>query len=104
MEDHPVTDVIRTPSPHLEAIAPPRLNHDEFRQIVIDVALSRRAIGTLCILLHDLPAAAAEDRAGPGLAVLLESSTQRLQMALDGLTETAAALQIEGVREITAGP
>ncbi len=99
-----MTDVIRTPSPRLEETAHPRLNHDEFRQIVIDVALSRQALGTLCTLLHDVPAAAADDRAGPGLAVLLESSTQRLQMALDGLTEAAAALQIEGVREITSRP
>lgn len=99
-----MTDVIRTPSHQPRDPEVPRVDHDEFRQIVLDVAHSRQAIGALCTLLHGSEPDVLDKCCGPGLAVLLESSSQRLQLALEGLADTAAALRIEGVREITTGP
>ncbi len=80
------------------------MDHDDFRQIVVDVAHSRRALDVLASLLYSGTADVLDRASGTGLAVLLESSTQRLQLALDGLVGAAAALQIEGVPELTAGP
>lgn len=99
-----MTDVSRTPSPQLSALESQLVNHDEFRQIVIDVAHSRHALDVLSSLLHGGSAEVLDKGRSPGLAVLLESSTQRLQMALDGLAGAAAALQVEGVLELTTGP
>lgn len=99
-----MTDVSRTPSPPLSETPQFPLDHGEFRQIVLDVAHSRQAIGVLCTLLQGGHADPSGHCCGPGLAVLLESSSQRLQLALEGLADTAAALRIEGVRELTTGP
>ena len=99
-----MTDVNRTPSPQLRETPHPPLDSDEFRQIVIDVAHSRQALAVLASLLHGRSAEVLAGGGGPGLAVLLESPTQRLQLALDALEETATALRIEGVKELTSGP
>lgn len=98
-----MTEVSRTPSPPLSGNYQ-CIDHAEFRQIVVDVTHSQHALEVLCSLLHSGGADVLEGGYGPGLAVLLESSTQRLQMALDGLVSAAAALRIDGVREITTDP
>lgn len=99
-----MTDVNRTPSPQLSETIHPHLDGDEFRQIVLDVAYSRQALAVLANLLQGRGAELLAGGHGPGLAVLLESPAQRLQLALDGLEDTATALRIEGVRELTLGP
>lgn len=75
----------------------PVVMHDEFRQIVADSIGCFFAVGTLMALLRGDSPDLLDPRDRAGLAVLLESVHQRLELVVDGLRDTGSRLGVEGV-------
>lgn len=74
--------------------------HDEFRQIVLDAAGSYRAVTVLMALLRGESPDVLDGNDRAGLALLLESVHNRLELVVDGLVHTAVALGLPDAREL----
>lgn len=70
----------------------PALDEQQFSQLVRDVAGSRSAVSVLKNLLRDSGYDELDGESGTGLAVLLESMHQRLDLAVGTLEEVHARL------------
>ena len=78
----------------------PVVMHDEFRQIVLDSVGCFCAIGVLMELLRGESPNGLDGQDRKGLAVLLESVHNRLELVVDGLVDTAVQLGLPDAREL----
>jgi|GEM_PF-3345624 len=75
---------------------PPLIDHDEFRQLVMDVADSRDAVCVLSALLRGSPTGLPDAQVCNGLGTLLEAADSRLRLALETLGVMAIELDVRG--------
>jgi hypothetical protein len=93
-----MTDATQTPTHELRLPeTEPVLPHEDFAQVVLDTQRSYQAVSTLMLLLNNQSPEdlTMEDR--QGLAVLLEGTLYRLELALGGLRDMGRAMKLPSV-------
>lgn len=87
------------PGAGLAGLVPPAdepvVMHDDFEQMLTDATESFRAVVVLSALLRGVSPDSLDAGDRVGLAVLLEGVRHRLELTVDGLGATAAALGID---------